>query len=408
MFGKKQENQLPQSNIVVNTIPEDFYGGKNPVVNFKNVTTDIDIEKGKKSVLTAREKKIFDKQTSVGEGKGGWHLANLASSPKYLALLAGGIFIVAILGVGSFYYLKDKASKEVSEIIPSLPTPATSTVPVVNPEIPVVVEEPEIPVMPTSTEQEIPKEMPLEFPSILLSESVDMDNDGLTDLAEIEFGTDPGDYDTDKDNYPDGLEVYNLYNPKGFEPQRIAESGLVKEYKNNNFKYSLYIPINWAIGSVDEESRQVLFSTLSGENIEIRIFDLRPGEDFNAWFERMAIGQDLLALVDFETKLNFTGKVRNDGLVYYFLRDNLVYVVIYHVGETEIVNYKSVMSLMTRSLVFDVVAENDYLAEFPLDETENLDQETEEEKEIVENETTTTVDAVDLNNSEDGEEIEDL
>lgn len=33
MFGKKQENQLPQSNIVVNTIPEDFYGGKNPVVD---------------------------------------------------------------------------------------------------------------------------------------------------------------------------------------------------------------------------------------------------------------------------------------------------------------------------------------------------------------------------------------
>ncbi len=46
-------------------------------------------------------------------------------------------------------------------------------------------------------------------------EHVDSDNDGLDDMSEAIFGTDPNDPDTDGDGYLDGNEVNNGYNPAG-------------------------------------------------------------------------------------------------------------------------------------------------------------------------------------------------
>ncbi|MBD3247902.1 hypothetical protein GF382_01270 [Candidatus Falkowbacteria bacterium] len=50
----------------------------------------------------------------------------------------------------------------------------------------------------------------------------DTDSDGLDDLTEEIFGTDPNDPDTDDDGYSDGSEVENGYNPMG--------EGLLEEY----------------------------------------------------------------------------------------------------------------------------------------------------------------------------------
>lgn len=45
--------------------------------------------------------------------------------------------------------------------------------------------------------------------------NLDTDKDGLTDVLERTYGTDPNNPDTDGDGYPDGVEVRNNYNPKG-------------------------------------------------------------------------------------------------------------------------------------------------------------------------------------------------
>jgi hypothetical protein len=44
---------------------------------------------------------------------------------------------------------------------------------------------------------------------------LDTDDDGLTDLEEVDYGTDADDPDSDSDGYPDGEEVDNGYNPLG-------------------------------------------------------------------------------------------------------------------------------------------------------------------------------------------------
>lgn len=51
--------------------------------------------------------------------------------------------------------------------------------------------------------------------------AIDSDNDGLTDLEETKYGTDPNNTDTDGDSYQDGNEVKNGYNPNG--PGKIGE-----------------------------------------------------------------------------------------------------------------------------------------------------------------------------------------
>lgn len=356
MFEKKDQNLKIEKDVTVNTIPEEFYGGKDPVVTFKNVTTEIDL-KDKSTVLTEAEKQAFYKKTAVGGEEKGVFFIKLFTSPKYLAIFAGIIFLLSILGVGGYYYLKNyNTNKQIDIFItqePVLETPVITTTTVLedNSVQEEVLEQEEENV---SSPENLVLDLPLEFPSILLAESADLDDDGLTDLAEEEFQTDPGSFDTDGDGYPDGLEVFYLYNPKGFEPQRLIDSNLVKVYENFNFSYRVYIPINWAIGSVDQEERQVLFSTLSGENIEVRVFDLRQDEDFSDWFVRVASDQDDADLVDIETRGGFLGKARNDNLVYYFVYNGKVYVFLYHTTEFMVVNYKSVLSLMIRSLDFEV------------------------------------------------------
>jgi len=352
MFGAKEKKTLPESTITVSTIPDEFYGGKNPVVSFKNISVKV---KGAEKP-TGPEKKAFYEQSVKSKHK----FAEVATNPKYLALFAGIIFVLALLSAGGYYYIKNTFFNKQMQIVD---TSQENIVPSfsdqsITPQENLAEEKGEeqagLAETATTTVEETIKELSIDFPSILLAESADLDNDGLTDLAEEEFGTDPGDFDTDKDKYPDGLEVHYLYNPKGFEPQKLVDSGLVKTFENPNFNYRVYIPVRWAVGSVDEENRQVLFSTLSGENFEIRVFDLQSGEDFDNWFVRMALSQDFSNLDDFETRAKYIGKMRKDGLVYYFTKDNRVYVMLYHTTDSTVVNYKAVFSMMARSLDFEV------------------------------------------------------
>ncbi|PLX26869.1 hypothetical protein C0583_06175 [Candidatus Parcubacteria bacterium] len=46
-----------------------------------------------------------------------------------------------------------------------------------------------------------------------LNETIDSDNDGLSDKEEIELNTNPNNPDTDGDGFLDGEEVKNGHNP---------------------------------------------------------------------------------------------------------------------------------------------------------------------------------------------------
>lgn len=351
MFGKKTDNPpASQYNIQVETIPSDFYGGANPVIRFKTVEKEVKLGDGP-AVISPAEKKLLDKSTAAGVKS---HPASFLANKKFLWGAGAALSVLFLAGATWYYWSQAIGSKPVVAVAP--PQIVTSAPPVavepVTPETePASLPEEVVPLPATA-------EAGIDFPPLLLSDSADMDNDGVTDLAEDAFRTDPGMPDTDDDKYPDDLEIYHLYNPAGYAPRKIIDAGLIKDYFNPSFSYSVYYPADWAAASIDATSRDVLFSALNGENIELRVFDLGAGETFADWFSAYVPGERQSALSDFQSVFGQEGRMRSDELVYYFDDGVRVYVLLYHPVNPEFVGYRTVIKMMARSFRLPGAVEN--------------------------------------------------
>lgn len=348
MFGKKEDSKPVLPNIRIEKMPDDFYAGANPVVKFKTVEKEI-TKTGSSAVLSPLEIKKFDKQNSVGANNK-FHPANLFSSWKFL--LFGSLILIFVGGLvmGAFYYWQYKKSLSGKTTIS--PPKVIENLNVVSNEPVLVTSTSENSSLVTTTVQLPVYTSKTDFPSTLLSDSADDDKDGLSNIAEDDFKTDPANSDTDKDKYTDGQEIVNLYNPVGVEPMKLLESGLINTYTNPNFGYQLYYPKNWAVGNVDLEYKDVLFSTLSGENIEVKVLDLDGNQNFYDWFGQNAVNEKLSDYVNFKSIFNLDGWVRNDGLVYAFPKNNKIFLIIYHTTDSSVVNYKIVIQMMAKSFQF--------------------------------------------------------
>lgn len=345
MFGKKAPTEsLPEVNL--NKIPDDFYGGTNPVVKFKTVETEIAPKEVKPSVLSNTEKKLLDKQTSVGAGNK-MHPVNLMANSKFLFLSFLVIIgLVSIIG-GAYYfwqYQKSKPAPEpVAPVVSNIETPTNET-----PVTPVA----SVPEQPAVAPVASLGEVPLDLPSTLVGDTIDTDKDELADPAEELFTTDATLPDTDTDKYPDNHEIYHLYNPVGKEPMKLIDSGLVSVYTNPVFGYKLYYPKSWAVGNVDSSYKDILFSTFTGENIEVRVIAKNDGESFADWFARLAPGESYADYAPIESVFKQSGFGRKDNMVHFFPTDNQVFAIIYHTGSSTAVNYRIVNKLFMRSFQF--------------------------------------------------------
>lgn len=348
MFGKK--NFLPAGStpiIAVTAMPVEFYAGADPTVEFHQF---------KRAAKTR-----IGWPASVG-GPRPVSAAGIFTNRVYLIFGAGILFLVFLIGIGWFYWHEAVRQNRERQEQPVAPAPSAIA--------PVVAPEPPAPVTATSTENNsasVPTppslaEITPAFPSLLLSDTADSDNDGATDAEEELFTTDPAVPDSDHDQYADGHEVYNLFNPAGKEPMKIIDSGLVKEYENPSFHFRVYYPASWALGTVDAEHRDVLFSTLSGEHIELRVFDKPESETFAEWFARMAVGEKYADLVEFPSVFKEHGWRRKDYLVYYFMDSQRVYLIAYHTVDSFAVNYRLTIKLLARSFHFSAGASQEPLS----------------------------------------------
>ncbi len=345
MFGTKSSGHEPrrQPTARVETIPVEFYAGANPLVTFKNVTKEISVTPASPAKLSPGERKHLDKTLAVGFDQP-LHPARLLGNRRFLIIggvVLGGVALLISIAV-VWYQL-----------------PGRQKVPIVAPPAPVesapaAVPTEAIPLAPSSTEPvPIPvspiTEAPLVFASPLLGDSLDTDNDTLTDVEEELFKTDPGVPDSDADTYTDGHELFNLYNPAGKTPLKLIDSGLAKEFFNPVFGYTIYYPTNWAVGAVDQNYRTVLFSTITGEYVEVRVIDKDPATDFAAWFSKWAPGERYGDLAPFVSVFKESGFRRQDYLAVYFPHETKVVVLTFHTTDSNVINYRSVIKLLARS-----------------------------------------------------------
>lgn len=359
MFGKKksQSQEMPVSHtekkhLDVHTIPDVFYGGKDPEIYHVKESS-----KKKEIVLSEKnEKKEPIKKPVVLSQV---HTGQITKAPTELKtqsakggsiskkIIIVGVGCLILFGVGAWYYV-GTLSEPVKEISPVVKTPPAQTAP------PPVIESP--PVITPTTTDDTDKEQPtstpirlLEFPSDRVIRAVDLDADALTDVEEEIYKTDSGVWDTDGDGYYDGLEVANLYNPSGTAPEKIIDSGLVREYVNPMWQYRVYYPATWRVDAVDTNSNQVLFSTVSGDFIEVQSFKKEKTTSFPSWFGAFATGQLYSDLVPYQNRFQVMGFVRTDQLVGYYVTDTTIFVLVYHPGVEQQIMYPHVMQMMVAS-----------------------------------------------------------
>lgn len=323
-------------------MPQDFFGGKDPVVHYQKVSPPSGVVSraapGGPAALPGTKPRAPH--------------ASFFAAHKGLAITLISIVSVAVVAAISWYYISEARRAGLRTVAPPpqetpeapLPPPPSDTVPTTTAAIA------------TSTPIETPIEtppslgdLPLQFPRTVFADTSDLDGDALTDMEEEVFGTDSGIYDSDGDGYYDGQEVVNLYNPRGVAPIKIIDSGLVLEYSNPTWQYRVYYPVGWEVGAVDANAHQVLVSSVNGDYIEIQAVQTRPSESFDAWFGRMAIGEDFSALVSFTNRFQEEGYRRRDGLVAYYPMDGVVYVVLYHPKSGSVTPFRHIMDMVTQS-----------------------------------------------------------
>lgn len=343
LFGVKAvlpsgATQSPQVALNIQKIPDVFYGGNNPVIYEPNISE-------KTTLISGDSKKIIPRRP----------VPSITSSvPFYKSKLFWIIFglgVVVIVGASVYYVMQYQSASRLSQNnvvnTPSVTTPVIQTTP--DPTVPTSVvtttSSSSAPLIPSSLTSNF-----LEFPPINLGSTADSDLDQLTDSEEEVYSIDSGTWDTDKDGYYDGQEIVNLYNPQGFAPVKLIDSGLVREYVNVFSGYRVYYPMPWQRGSVDLQDKQVLFSAISGEFIEVRVFEKTPNTTFVQWFQINATGEQFNQLSIFSNRFGFEGWKRNDGLVVYFDTPSFVFVMIYHQSDTRApVPYRSTMEMMYES-----------------------------------------------------------
>lgn len=331
-FKKKTEEKKTGAELKIRVIPDDFYGGKDPVIHYQRMEKK-QAEVPGKSFFTKHQKVIY---------------------------LVSGLGLLVFVVLASWYYINQARQLAINTNEEITLVEKTPLSPVEKKEVlPPPEEEKVEPVTTTSEattsiEFSIPTTTVIQKPLLMFSninyfDSQDSDADSLTNIEEEVFGTDFNKWDTDGDGYYDGQEVVNLYNPQGFAPIKIVDSGLVKEYVNPVWQYRLYFPANWDMGSVDPQASQVLFSAANGDFISVEVFRKQDNEDFAGWFAKEAKGQQFSDLMTFKNRFQEDGWKRKDSMVAYFEADKRIFTIIYHSVDPGAINYRHIMIMVMNS-----------------------------------------------------------
>lgn len=205
---------------------------------------------------------------------------------------------------------------------------------------PVVVEEPEEPA-PIIEDEVVP--------------GVDLDSDGLSDIEEVMYGTDPRDPDTDGDNFLDGNEVFHRYSPIAGTPTTLLDSGLVREFQSDAHVFTLTYPVSWGwAAEVDEElqeTSEIAFRTNSTAVVRVYTMELN-GQEFEDWYAVGALTtKSFQRLTSTLTKEGYVAYLSSDEQIAYLVSEDYVFVMYYDLADEREIVYWQTFQMMMNSFV---------------------------------------------------------
>ena len=260
-----------------------------------------------------------------------------------LIIIIGMVILVALLGflVYVLYF---------SSPVPT-PTPTPTPVVVVpepQPEPVVVVPTPEPTPEPVLTPEPV-------IISRILNQmhDVDIDNDGLTDMEELMFGTKTDNSDTDGDKFLDGTEVVHLFNPVGTEPAKIEFSGLISTYVNPIYDYNIFYPTKWYARSTDVATNEVIFTSPLDEFVTLAVEERDPAMSLVEWYRiNKQTAGNVSAPIEFVNTMKTPGLESASGFSFFFAKGKYVYSLTYDIGTKEKAAYPDLFRMMAESFVF--------------------------------------------------------
>ncbi len=250
-----------------------------------------------------------------------------------LWLAIGGVLVLIILGIVAWAVI--------GSVEPETPPDRVAPPPVVIPE-------------PAPTPTPVPKPEPEPEPesedplSSLPLPGQDSDSDGLTDIEEVLYGTDPNRPDTDLDTYLDGNEVNHLYHPNALAPQTLLDTGAVVVVQPDG--YQLYGLTRWQ-RSVNTSTKVVLMTAPTLESFQVVPSLIGPTETLNQWYARQVPAAVPEPLTAFRTKQGFVGAWTPDRLTAYVrFNDETVLIFTYNLGSATRIQYRQSFEMLINSL----------------------------------------------------------
>lgn len=191
---------------------------------------------------------------------------------------------------------------------------------------------------------------------IALASSRDTDLDGVTDLEEFMYGTNPQLFDSDDDTYTDHQEILNLYAPSGMAPQTLLDVGLVKEYSSEKQDYRIYYPSTWRLQALDVNEEEIMFVSDQTEEYITVTIEENVGELSLAQWIKIKM---LDVKVNYEAEYYQEEFVTKNGVVQglwlpelfmiFFEKENKIYSVAYHFDGLKQLSYQTTFEMMAKS-----------------------------------------------------------
>ncbi len=179
-----------------------------------------------------------------------------------------------------------------------------------------------------------------------IKESADSDKDLLTNKEEEVLDTDVNSPDTDSDGYIDGQELLAGYNPLGAGSLSEAES-ILTLYQNTAFPYEVLYPSVWNVDSLDQEQRTVLFTSDTGEFMEITVSDNPESQTPSKWYTELYPDVKAKNLTKVNTLDESLSGIKSlQGYTIYYSDDNYIYSITYNFGTKTEINFNNIFEMM--------------------------------------------------------------
>lgn len=189
-----------------------------------------------------------------------------------------------------------------------------------------------------------------------LPSSADADSDGLTDVEEAVFTTDPSKPDTDSDGFIDGKQVRSDgtvvgelalgYNPAG--TGSLEGSTIVKRGESAIKEYSLLMPAPWTL-TTDSNGGVLINPTQSTtEFFQVRVYDNPNQQSPKEWYKTNSPSSNTDNLKTAAVN-GLEGIYSDDLSTAYLFKDTKVYGLTYNTGSLSQVNYRTTFDMMVTS-----------------------------------------------------------